>query len=142
VACGSTAPPDCDEFSFSRADWGGFEGAADLDVPTPRQRLADGDRDPGLSRPAPRASDSLQGRPRCQFAPASDDSTAVIPERLTCPECGAKELLPVLMGMPTPALEEAALRGEVMLGGCIIGPDDPEYACARCGFELGSGVDF
>jgi predicted RNA-binding Zn-ribbon protein involved in translation (DUF1610 family) len=65
----------------------------------------------------------------------------VIPERLTCPECGVKELLPVLMGMPTPAVEQAALRGEVMLGGCIISAEAPEYACARCGFELGSGPD-
>lgn len=38
VACGS-APPDCEEFGFSRADWGEFDGA-DLDTPTPRQRLA------------------------------------------------------------------------------------------------------
>lgn len=41
VACGSNAPLDCGEFNLTRADWGEFEGAADLDSPTPRQRLAE-----------------------------------------------------------------------------------------------------
>lgn len=33
--------PDCEEFSLSRAEWGEFQGAADLDSPTPRQTLAE-----------------------------------------------------------------------------------------------------
>jgi hypothetical protein len=40
VACASNAPPACDEFSFSRTDWGEFVGG-DLDTPTPRQRVAE-----------------------------------------------------------------------------------------------------
>ena len=45
-----------------------------------------------------------------------------------CPTCGAAGVR-IVYGMPGPELFEAADRGEVFLGGCVIGDDDPTYAC-------------
>lgn len=33
----------------------------------------------------------------------------------------------------SPELFEAADRGEILLGGCILSPDSPDYACPTCG---------
>ena len=49
----------------------------------------------------------------------------------TGPECGTT-VLPVVYGLPQPELFEQAARGEVLLGGCIIGPDDVMETC-ECG---------
>ena len=51
----------------------------------------------------------------------------------TCRACGATgEPLPIVFGYPTDELFEQARRGEVVLGGCIVSDDDPEFACAIC----------
>jgi hypothetical protein len=49
-----------------------------------------------------------------------------------CPKCGGW-LLPLLFGPPTPDLFETKRRGEVALGGFVIGVDDPVWECAACG---------
>ncbi len=48
----------------------------------------------------------------------------------TCPTCGAAGVR-IVYGMPGSELFEAADRGEVVLGGCVIGDDDPAYACTK-----------
>ena len=48
-----------------------------------------------------------------------------------CPACGGK-LLPILYGLPSGEGFQMAERGEVVLGGCIVGGDDPQFACAKC----------
>jgi hypothetical protein len=60
-------------------------------------------------------------------------------EAPSCPRCGASESIPVLYGLPTHYAGEAAERGEVLLGGCMLGRPggDPEWACGECGFEFG-----
>lgn len=45
-----------------------------------------------------------------------------------CPVCGAPGVR-IVYGMPGGELFEAANRGEVVLGGCVIGGDDPDFAC-------------
>lgn len=45
-----------------------------------------------------------------------------------CPECGGLGIR-ILYGEPTPELAAAADRGEVALGGCIIGPGMPSHVC-------------
>jgi hypothetical protein len=47
----------------------------------------------------------------------------------TCPTCGAPGVL-IIYGMPGPELFEAAERGEVLIGGCVITGDDPTHGCA------------
>lgn len=50
-----------------------------------------------------------------------------------CPKCGAKAL-PVVYGLPTPAMRAAADRGEVALGGCTLPPDEEmwRFQCTDC----------
>ena len=49
-----------------------------------------------------------------------------------CPECGGTEVVPIAYGMPAPELIESAERGEVVLGGCVIGDADPRWHCKEC----------
>ena len=51
-----------------------------------------------------------------------------------CPKCG-KELIEIIYGMPGSELFEAAERGEVILGGCMVFEDQPEYRCKDCGID-------
>ena len=49
-----------------------------------------------------------------------------------CKHCGGR-VAPVLYGEPSPEMMEAADRGEVVLGGCCISADGPDYQCPVCG---------
>lgn len=48
-----------------------------------------------------------------------------------CQNCGGR-LLPIIYGLPSPAIFRAAQKGEVILGGC--GPNDngPNWKCEAC----------
>lgn len=50
----------------------------------------------------------------------------------TCPACRAPTLVPIVYGLPAGDLIEQVERGEVALGGSIVGGDDPELHCASC----------
>ena len=50
----------------------------------------------------------------------------------TCPQCGGK-IVDIVYGEPTAETMDAVERGEVMLGGCCITEDAPEWQCVRCG---------
>lgn len=49
-----------------------------------------------------------------------------------CPQCGAHDVVEIVYGLPTDKLTEAAQRGEVVLGGCIVTDNDPRWACKSC----------
>ncbi len=49
-----------------------------------------------------------------------------------CLECGGR-LVEILWGMPMPEAYEAARRGELVLGGCVVTDDDPAWQCSECG---------
>lgn len=49
-----------------------------------------------------------------------------------CPECGEAETIPIVYGKPGPGLMEAADRGEVVLGGCVVYDGMPTAQCAHC----------
>ena len=49
-----------------------------------------------------------------------------------CPRCGATDAIEIVYGYPTAETFEAADRGEVALGGCVIGPEAPDYECRSC----------
>ena len=48
----------------------------------------------------------------------------------TCPACGQVALATILRGL-LPA--HAADNPAVILGGCCVDPDDPDFECTRCG---------
>lgn len=48
-----------------------------------------------------------------------------------CPTCGSP-LVPIVYGLPGRDLLDAATRGEVIIGGCIIDVDDPTEGCPVC----------
>ena len=49
-----------------------------------------------------------------------------------CPSCKAREGVNILYGMPTYEAFEASERGEIALGGCVIGENDPERRFLKC----------
>ncbi|MEQ8717703.1 MAG: hypothetical protein RIE08_08840 [Acidimicrobiales bacterium] len=53
-----------------------------------------------------------------------------------CPRCGSDRVVEVVYGMPGPDVAEASRRGEVALGGCCIGFDDPTHRCLDCEADL------
>lgn len=55
-----------------------------------------------------------------------------------CPACGASDVVPIVSGMPSRETEAAALRGEVVLGGCLVWPGKPTWHCRACGHEFGA----
>jgi hypothetical protein len=56
----------------------------------------------------------------------------------TCPNGAAVRGVRILYGMPSADMFEAAQRGEIALGDCVIGGDDPQWSCLKCGLEWGS----
>ena len=50
-----------------------------------------------------------------------------------CPDCMSRDIVPIVYGLPAIQLHHAALRGEVLLGGCWISGDDPQWSCRVCG---------
>ncbi len=57
----------------------------------------------------------------------------------SCEHCGAT-LVPIRYGMPGPEMWEAAERGEIVIGGCVIRGDDPTYGCPNCYRDLQWGL--
>ena len=53
-----------------------------------------------------------------------------------CPSCGSTDAIRIEYGYPTDELFEASRRGEVRLGGCIVGDESPDYECRACGARL------
>ena len=51
----------------------------------------------------------------------------------TCPRCQSHRVLPIAYGFPGPEMFALAERGEIVLGGCIIGEHNPNRACLDCG---------
>ncbi len=49
----------------------------------------------------------------------------------TCPSCGAT-MMAIVYGMPSYELFQAAERGEVILGGCLVSEDNPTVHCPDC----------
>lgn len=52
-----------------------------------------------------------------------------------CPRCGAVPT-PVAYGYPSPEMFEAAERGEILLGGCVIFDGQPSSRCSACGADI------
>ena len=61
------------------------------------------------------------------------NSTATFPP---CPQCSSTDAVRIAYGFPGIELAEAARQGEVVLGGCVIGPESPAFECRACGSPL------
>ena len=53
-----------------------------------------------------------------------------------CPRCASTDAIRIIYGLPDHDLFAASQRGEVALGGCIIGYESPDYECGTCGSAL------
>ena len=40
--------------------------------------------------------------------------------------------MPIAYGYPSWEMAEAEIRGEVALGGCLVGPESPDFVCREC----------
>lgn len=67
----------------------------------------------------------------------SEPATAGGAEPEQCPRCGAV-LIPVAYGYPSMEMFEAAERGEILLGGCVLFEGRPTSRCPECGAGIGS----
>ena len=52
-----------------------------------------------------------------------------------CPKCGSDKVAAIQFGNPSPEMIEEAERGHIVLGGCCIEEDDPEWHCKDCEHE-------
>ncbi|SMP64288.1 hypothetical protein [Anoxynatronum buryatiense] len=52
-----------------------------------------------------------------------------------CPRCGKRDSIPIVYGYPTVELAEEAEKGKVVLGGCCVMEDDPEFHCQNCNYQ-------
>ena len=55
-----------------------------------------------------------------------------------CPKCKSENIIPIMYGYPASEAMEAAVAGELKLGGCevyIDGCDMPDKFCKDCEFE-------
>jgi len=54
-----------------------------------------------------------------------------------CPRCGvASTLVPIVFGFPSPQTFEAADRGEIAIGGCLVTIEDPTHRCSACAQDV------
>ena len=58
--------------------------------------------------------------------------------RKVCPECGAREAVPILYGLPDEEGGRLIAKGEVESGGYCIEDDQPQWRCKTCGHTWGS----
>jgi hypothetical protein len=49
-----------------------------------------------------------------------------------CPECGARAGIPIAYGYPSGNMLEKSEAGEIVLGGCVITFDQPNWSCSAC----------
>ena len=72
--------------------------------------------------------------PLMSFAAFDAPVISVRRKPVKCRHCGGK-VVPVMYGDPGPEMMEAADRGEIVLGGCCISADGPDYQCPVCGLR-------
>ena len=49
-----------------------------------------------------------------------------------CPECGSENAARIAFGYPSEEMIEQSERGDIVLGGCCVTEDDPEWRCKDC----------
>lgn len=69
------------------------------------------------------------------------ETTSPTEKKQRCPDCGERAGVRPMYGMPTPEAMEAAARGEIALGGCIIPWGSPHFRCLACSWEWAMPVE-
>jgi hypothetical protein len=54
------------------------------------------------------------------------------PVSAKCPSCQSADVVPIMYGLPGPEMAEASIKGEIVLGGCVIFGNDPAWFCRAC----------
>lgn len=67
-----------------------------------------------------------------EFVASRNEPIRVTRKPGKCPHCGGK-VVPIVYGGPAPEMMADAERGKIILGGCCISPNSPDYACTVCG---------
>lgn len=67
-----------------------------------------------------------------EFVAVKNNPIPVRRKPVKCRHCGHK-VLRIQYGYPSHEMMEASERGEILLGGCIVSEDSPDYACPICG---------
>lgn len=49
-----------------------------------------------------------------------------------CPECDSEKVARIVFGYPGEEMMEQSERGEIVLGGCCVTENDPEWRCNDC----------
>ncbi|MFT5203460.1 MAG: hypothetical protein ACI9C1_002860 [Candidatus Aldehydirespiratoraceae bacterium] len=49
-----------------------------------------------------------------------------------CPTCQRATIVPIAYGYPGPEMWAAVDRGEIVLGGCVVTPENPSWECTAC----------
>ncbi len=64
-------------------------------------------------------------------------------KKIKCPYCGSERIAEYLYGLygDDDELMKAIEEGEVILAGCIITPNDPDYRCRDCGKDFGVNIN-
>jgi len=52
-----------------------------------------------------------------------------------CPSCASNNIAAIAFGYPGPEMMEESQRGKIVLGGCIVTDDDPEWHCKDCAHQ-------
>ena len=63
-------------------------------------------------------------------------------KKFQCPTCNQKTGVEIVYGMPSEELAKQAELGEIVIGGCVIEPNQPNYRCLSCGFEWDKARQF
>ena len=50
----------------------------------------------------------------------------------TCPKCKKRNSIRVVYGYPGEEMMKSAQKGEISLGGCIVGRNSPDRFCKTC----------
>jgi len=53
-------------------------------------------------------------------------------KKYTCPKCNKRNSVQIVYGYPGKGMMESSLKGEISLGGCIIGRNSPDRYCKTC----------
>ena len=52
-----------------------------------------------------------------------------------CPKCDSADVARIEYGFPSPEMIEGSDKGEIVLGGCCVEVNDPEWHCKDCEHE-------
>jgi hypothetical protein len=64
-----------------------------------------------------------------------------IAEREMCTSCGG-EAVHILWGLATSEMGALEEQGSLVLGGCLVDDDSPDWQCMSCGHQWANEIDY